>query len=270
MPGTVRYAVDRAARALIAAIPLVVSRPAIADDDEPPAATPYRPTVSTPAALSAPHWLEGEFGGLLILDRSSGELSHRASAPYALKYAFTDDWGIRIIGEGIVHASDDGQRQTGFGDTGLVAKRRFAADEASAFGLELGALFPTTRPALHLGSGKTDYSVNGIYSVDALGWHADLNVIGTRLGATEQALSRWQGTGALALSHPLSEQWSAGGEFSGTRQHGTASTAQFLGSLAFAARRDLVFDFGAIRRLNRATPTWQAFAGATVVIGRVD
>jgi hypothetical protein len=35
-------------------------------------------------------------------------------------------------------------------------------------------------------------------------------------------------------------------------------------------RHDVVIDFGGIRGFNHATPTWQAFAGVTVVIGRID
>jgi hypothetical protein len=262
--------VVRYAKLAIVAFALT-SQCARADDDGRPDATPYRPTVTTPAALSAPHWLEGEFGGQFSHDRSSDAgPPYRSSAPYALKYAFSEDWGIRVSGEGLVHVSGDGRHETGLGDTGFVVKRRFAVDEASAFGLEAGVLVPTARPALQLGSGKPDYSVNGIYSLDFAGWHSDLNVIETRMGSKQDAQSRWQTVGALALSHPLSDRWTAAGEFAGTRQHGTGSMTQFLASLAWAVRHDVVIDFGGIRGFNHATPTWQAFAGVTVVIGRID
>lgn len=241
-----------------------------ADDfDARPDATPYRPTVSTPAALSAPHWLEAELGGIVAIDQPAGEPSHRTSVPYALKYAFSEDWGVRVVGEALVHVGDDGGRETGFGDTGVVLKRRFAVDDRQAFGLELGALYPTARPALQLGSGKPDYSVNGIYSVDAGGWHADANLIETRMGARDDA-SRWQTVAAVAASHPLSDRWQFAGEFSGSRQRGNPGTAQFLAALSCAVRRDAVIDFGAARGMNRATPTWQAFAGLTIVLGRID
>ena len=241
-------------------------------DDERPEATPYRPTISTPAALSAPGWLEGEIGGLDLYERYAAATSpHRSSAPYTLKYAFTDDWGLRVGGEAIVAARDDeGVKQLGLGDTALIAKRRFAIDGDSAFGLEMGGLFPTARPALRLGSGKPDWSANGIYSVDFGGWHGDANLVETRMGARQDGASRWQALGAVALSHPIGDRLTAEAEWSGTRQHGDAGTAQFLGALAYAMRRDCVVDFGAARGLNRASPTWQIFAGVTVVLGKID
>lgn len=60
MPHSIRIALGRIA--LIGAIPLslLIIQSALAD--EAPAATPYRPTVSNPAELSAPGWLEVEAG----------------------------------------------------------------------------------------------------------------------------------------------------------------------------------------------------------------
>ena len=249
---------------------LAGSSHALADGDERPDVTPYRPTVTTPAALSAPGWLEGEFGGQFLHDGGADDATRRASLPYALKYAFSEDWGVRVQGEGLVHVKSDGVRETGIGDTQLVVKRRFAVNESSAFGLEAGALFPTARPALQSGSGKTDYSLNGIYSVDLAGWHADANLIGTRLGARDDGVSRWQKLGALAVSHPLTDRWQLAGEFAATRQSGSPTQAQFLGAVSYSLRHDIVLDAGAVRGLNRASPSWQGFAGMTILLGRVD
>ena len=68
------------------------SLPALAAGSEgTPSVTPYRPSVSTPAALSAPGWLEVEVGAL----RARGsEDSRRDSLPYSLKLAFSEDWGF--------------------------------------------------------------------------------------------------------------------------------------------------------------------------------
>ena len=56
-----------------------------AQTGELPSATPYRPSVSTPAALSAPGWLEIEAGGL----RAGGGGARRDSLPFTFKLAFT-------------------------------------------------------------------------------------------------------------------------------------------------------------------------------------
>lgn len=265
-----RVAAGFAFALLAAAFPAGAAR--AADDSDKPDAVPYRPTVSTPAALSAPGWLEGEFGGFLIRNRHADDgVDRRTSIPYTLKYAFTDDWGLRVGGEAYAHGRNgDGSTDSGFGDTMLVAKRRFAIDQASAFGLEVGAAFPTARSALQTGSGKTDWSLNGIYSADVGAWHADVNLVNTRLGAKSEGQSRLQTLGAFALSRPVSERWTAAAELSGTRQRGAPGTAQFLAAMSVALRRDLVVDFGAAHGLNRASPTWQAFAGVTLVLGRLD
>lgn len=254
----------------VACVACVLAAPLAFADEERPEATPYRPTVSTPAQLSAPGWLEGEFGGLQTRDDRAG-LDRRTSVPYTFKYAFSEDWGVRVDGEAYVHEHDaQGMRETGFGDTSLVAKRRFAVDPVSTFGLEAGVLIPTGRRGLGTGSGKPDCTVNSIYSSDLGEWHTDVNLVGTRLGAHDAGTSRYQQLGAIAVSHPVYGRLSAAGEVSGTRQHGAASTAQALAALSYAVRRDIVLDIGAAHGLNHASATWHAFSGVTVVIGRVD
>ncbi|MEO8936299.1 MAG: transporter [Burkholderiaceae bacterium] len=258
--------------ATLASCALMPAFAAAAGDDDRPDAVPYRPTVSTPAALSAPGWLEGEFGGLYLRHRHADDgPERRSSLPYTIKFAFTEDWGIRVGGEAIVHAAVvDGSHETGFGDTAIVAKRRFEIDKASAFGLEAGVTIPTAKPALASGSGKPDWSINGIYSADLPGgWHADVNLLDTRSGSRQGDQSRWQTLGAIAMSRPLDDRWTAAAEISGTHQHDANGTAQVLGALSCAIRRDIVIDFGTAHGLNRATPTWQAFAGVTVLLGKV-
>ena len=238
-----------------------------ADDDV--SVTPYRPSVSTPAQLSAPGWIEGEFG----LQRVHGGDSARSdSLPYTIKLAFTPDWGVRIGGDAYVRNTDfDGNRTSGVGDTSIVLKRRFAMDDGrarnAAFGLEAGANLPTAKSGL--GSGKTDYSINGIYSADFGDWHTDLNLVGARLGQVEADQSRWQTTWAAALSRPLSDRLGIVGEFSGTYQRGAATTSQFLAAASFSVSKRAVVDFGASAGLSAASPDWSAFAGMTLLLCRL-
>src|SRR5664279_616877 len=84
--------------------------------EEEPSAVPYRPSVSTPAALSAPGWLEVE-AGVLHEHVAAGE--RRDSVPVTLKLAFTADWGIRVSADSWAQSSETGgSRTSGFGDTG--------------------------------------------------------------------------------------------------------------------------------------------------------
>jgi hypothetical protein len=236
--------------------------------DEAPSVTPYRPSVSTPAALSAPGWLEVEAGVQHI--RAKDDPQRRDSLPYTLKRAFTPDWGIRLGGDAWVReTAADGGRLSGGGDTSLVLKRRFAVDDASAFGLELGAKLPTARSGL--GSGHTDWGVNGIYSADFAGaWHTDLNLNATHLGgAQDDGLSRWQQGWAASLSRSLSEQWGVTGELSGTRQRGTDNTSQLLVAASYALSRRIALDAGASKGLNRASGDWSVFTGVTFLAWRI-
>jgi len=247
---------------LIALAFAVTAHAADAADDGGPAVVPYRPSVSTPAQLSAPGYLELEAGGL----RATGQGDSRASLPYTLKLAFTPDWGIHVGGEAWVRDRFAGSTETGVGDTAVVLKRRFAVSDATAWGLELGETFPTAKSSIGLGHAAT--TINGIFSSDfAPAWHTDINLNETHLGGSGQP-SPWQLGWAAAVSRTLTDSWGAVGEFSGTHQTGF-DTAQFLAAASWTQSPAAVFDFGFARGLNDLSPRWQVFAGVTVRLGKV-
>ena len=228
------------------------------------AVVPYRPSVSTPAQLSAPGQLELELGG----QQSKLDDSHRASLPYTLKLAFSPEWGVLVEGDAYVdqRAGDDPHAR-GVGDTTLVLKRAFLIDDATAFGLELGAKVPTAKDSI--GSGKSEYSVNGIFSRDQGSVHMDVNLNLTRLGAVDPGTARTQSGAALALSTPVSERWGATAELSGTHQVGAASTAQLLVAATFNPTKQMEVDIGVARGLNSASPDWTWFSGFVVPLARL-
>ena len=251
--------------AVALALALAMALPkAMAQTDEAPTATPYRPSVSTPAALSAPGWLEVEAGGL----RAGGGGARRDSLPYTFKLAVTPDWGVRLSAEAWVQQTDaSGARQSGGGDSAVVLKRRFAVDDASAFGVELGATLPTA-PA-GIGSGKSDTSLTGIYSADLGQYHTDLNLGFTRVGLIAAGEGRIQTLWAASLSKALNERWGLVGEFSGTRREGVPSTSQFLVAASYNFSTALVFDAGLARSTRSHVPDWSAFAGFTWLAARI-
>lgn len=114
---------------------------------EPPA-TPYRPSVSSPAALPAPGYLELEAGW----QKTGGEES-RSGLPLLLKYAFSEDFGVLLGTEAAVSQVVPGaSRQRGMGDSTLVLKWRRPLADGRALGLELGAKLATASDGL--GSGR--------------------------------------------------------------------------------------------------------------------
>jgi hypothetical protein len=240
---------------------------AAAAEAEAPSAVPYRPSVSTPAALSAPGWLEVESG---YLHEHADAGVRRESVPVTLKLAFTPDWGVRIGTDAWVQRRDEsGARATGSGDTSIIIKRRFAVDDESAFGLEGGGTLPSSRHGLGIGSGKPDWVLNAIYSADFGPWHTDLNAAATRFGANDAGTSRAQFLGAASLSRSLDEHWGVVGEFSGTAQHGADATRQLLVAASYNVSKGLVLDAGAARSLRAGAPVWSAFTGFTWLAARL-
>ncbi len=259
------------APSLLAALAFAASTVHAADGDAAdggPAVAPYRPSVSTPAQLSAPGYLELEAGGLRATGPDHG--TSRFTVPYTLKLAFTPDWGLRVGGDAWVRQVAPGQTDEGGGDTSVVLKRRFAVSDATAWGLELGEKFPTAGSTR--GSGHADTTVNGIFSSDfAPQWHVDVNLNETRLGVPSGESRQWQTGWAAAFSRQLTDAWGATGELSGTHEGGVdaANTSQALVAGSFAASPAAVFDFGYARGFTDASPRNQFFAGVTVRLAKV-
>jgi len=229
--------------------------------------TPYRPTVSNPAQLPAAGQLELELGGMKSQPGAQADDRRRGSLPYLLKFGFSQEWGVLLGGDAYVSTDDaGGGRAHGLGDTTVLAKRAFLIDDANALGVEFGAKLPTARDAI--GSGKTDYLVNGIYSRDFGKLHLDANVNFTRMGAVEADAARMQTGYSAAFSMPLSEKWGATAELSGTRRGGTPSTAQWLAALTYSPSKRMTLDAGLIKGLNNASPDWALFAGIVVPVAR--
>jgi len=225
--------------------------------------TPYRPTVSNPAQLSAPGQLELELGGL---HTKSGD-TRRTSIPYLLKLAFNEQWGLLMGGEALVNTRDDsGARSKGVGDTTFTLKHAFVLDDDTALGLELGAKLPTAKDTI--GSGKSDYTINGIFSQDLGKVHLDANLNATRLGAISDGMSRMQSGLSASLSMPLSSQWSGTAELAGTHQNGAPGTAQFLAALVYSPSKQLAIDVGFAKGLNSASQDWSLFSGFVMPLGK--
>jgi len=243
---------------------LSVASTARADDDE-PRTTPYRPSVSTPAALSAPGWLEIEAGW----QHNHTDDSRRDSIPLSFKLAFDPDWGIRLGSEAWVRQRSDAGERSGFGDTSLVLKRRFGIDDDQAFGLEGSVTVPTGKNGIGFGSGKPDYAVNAIYSGDFGAWHTDVNLLAARLGQPDPGASRTLWLFAGSLSRQLDDRWAVVGEYADTRQSGAEDSRQLLLAASYNLSKRMTLDAGAARSVRRGDSTWSAFTGLTWLAARL-
>ncbi|MBI5005498.1 MAG: transporter [Nitrosomonadales bacterium] len=227
--------------------------------------TPYRPTVSNQAALSAPGWIELEAG----LSRQLGGVNASSqSLPYLLKFALSEDFGVLLGGDAWMQQTAwDGGRLSGAGDTTLLLKNRWELNDREALGLEYG--FKAATASKGLGSGKTDYVVNGIYSLEDRGDAIDLNLNLTGLGDAQAGRSDRQWGGAVSWSRQLDARWAFSTELSGTWLQRTAPVNQWLLATSYTLSERVVLDAGVAAGLSRAAKDWEMFAGFAVLLERV-
>jgi len=258
---------QRASRITIAAACLCAALPPAQAEDKEAAATPYRPTVSNPAELPEPGWLELELGWQRI---RGGSDTRRDSMPLTAKLAFSEDWGVLVGTEAGIRRTDlDNNFFTGMGDTTMLLKHRLGgeSEKNGAWGIEAGVKASTAKDTL--GSGKSDYLVNLIYSIDGLGNRLDLNLNGTRIGAVGEGEGRTQYGWAAALSRALDDNWTVFGEVSGAYRRATPAASQLMAGASYNVSKRVVVDAGMARGLSSAAQDWTAFVGVTVLTARL-
>ncbi|MFZ6874942.1 transporter [Undibacterium sp. Di27W] len=237
---------------------------ACAADEEVDAITPYRPSVSNSAQLPVAGQLELEMG---INTIKTGP-AQRQSLPYLFKLAFSKEWGVLLGGEArIINDDGAGQRDRGFGDTSLTIKRAFVINDDTAFGLELGNKFPTAKEPL--GSGKADWTLNGILSQDLGKIHADVNLNTTHVGFAEDATSHWQTGLSASFSTAINDKVGVTAEWAGWRRSGTKNQGQALFALTYSPSKRLTLDAGMTRGLTSASQDWSWFAGVVVPVAKL-
>lgn len=245
---------------------LIISSSVAKAEDATPTATPYRPTVSNPATLSEPGWLEMELGWQTT---KGGSDKWRSSLPFLAKLAFTEDWGILIGNELAVRRTDfDDVKYDGIGDTTFIVKHRISTGtKGTDWGVEAGYKLPTAQDTI--GSGKGDFIINGIYSTDFSDNHLDLNLGATHLGAINEGDGRLQYNWAASVSHNLNEKWGVFGELSGVYQQNVSAQSQFMTGASYNFSNRIVFDGGATIGLATASQDWSIFTGVTVLLGNL-
>ncbi len=213
--------------------------PVVAADDL--AANPYRPSVGSPASLSAPGYFEWEAGFANVREGSA----RTRSVPMLLKYAFTDRVGMSLGISPWMSVTAPTGDNSGQSDGTITLKLAQPVNDDLMLGSELTASIPVASNGF--GSEHSDVTLNLIASVDVAGFHSDLNVNSTRMGDAPAVGTRFITGGSAGLSHALNDRWGAGLEVSDTRQDGSNSSTQWLGSLSYAASPRWVLDAYAAR-----------------------
>jgi hypothetical protein len=223
--------------------------------------TPYRPTVSNPAELSALRHLEIELGTQL---NQPGEQERQNSLPFLLKYPFHEQWGLLIAGEAWQETRDATSNANGFGNTSVLLKHYHPLTKTLAVGFETGAIFPTAHQSQ--GQERVDFSGTLLLSQDIGDLRIDANAGLVRSGYREENTSRFSYNWALAASYPLTERWGIAGEFSGIFYPQQQSTCQFLTAFNYALTPRLMLDFGETLGITNASDDYTVFAGFTLLL----
>jgi hypothetical protein len=228
--------------------------------------TPYRPTVSNPASLPAPGWIELEMGAMT---RDGKDGTRQNTLPYLAKFAFTPDFGVLLGGDAFVSQTGDAARVSGTGDTTLLLKHRMPLDEqtAAAIGWEYGVKAPTA--AHGVGSGSSDVVLNGIFSRGLAGHALDTNLNVTRLGGVPAGESPYQYGFSATVFRPLDDRLGVMAELSGSMRRGTSPQNQWLIAASYMMGPRLVFDAGLSGGGSSASHRVALFAGASMLLGRL-
>jgi len=186
------------------------------------------------------------------------------SIPYLIKYAFDENLGVLVGGDSFLSDHVPGDTASGWGDTSVTLKGRRAITQSTALGLEASVKLPTA--SNDLGSGRSDFTLNGIVSTEISEFDVDANVSYTRLGVADPGTKRDVLGWAVAASHDITKQWGVAGEFSGSEQSGAPNETQFLAAVSYKAEPTLVLDAGGLVGLDHAAPRYGVFAGLTMLV----
>lgn len=236
-------------------------------DKSPPAVNPGRPTITDPAPLTAPGWLEAEFGGMQNLDRD-----RTFNTPLLLKLTLPNRrWQIRLATDGYLRATD---RSDGLGDTYGSLQYLFTHQEKAGFDTagRVTVKFPTARPALY-GTKRFDYSGLLLASRDFTKWglHGDFNLGIASLSRVDNPGTDTQILASTSFTFPIrGGRWQYFNELAYVSPIvGQRSQVTTMNGFAYAAHRYEVYDVAVQWSLHGDNAVFQVLFGRTFFFGRL-
>lgn len=209
-------------------------------------ATPYRPTVATPAELPQAGRFELEAGWLRL---KQGDLRGNDFG-VLLKYAFNEQIGILLADNPSRRISSGDTSIRGRGDSAIGIKLSHAWREGLASGLEIGSAFATSTRAL--GIDKAEPFVTGITSLSGGPCQLDLNLGLVKMSQTEQGIGVYQYRWAAAHSYAVNKKVSLATEISGLARRGTRPEKQVLAGVLYSLNPKIVIDFAYFRGVGES------------------
>jgi hypothetical protein len=238
--------------------------PAAAQSPGEPAANPGRPTVSTPATLTPPGYLQFESGFVAAGD--SPEFSSRYSFTEAIKFSLASRLELLAVAEPITHSTAGGAGANHVADIFLGAQGVVYRGEGAKPTLAISyfhRVYDGGAPEFDLGSPLNSFLV--LASADVKGFHYDANAFFTEL--KQMPVHRAQYGQSLTVSHPIRRRFTLSGEiWRFTQPFLRSNTVGNLWALSYMARKNLVFDAAFNRGLTATSTRWQVLAGFTYLL----
>jgi hypothetical protein len=231
---------------------------------EEPEANPGRPTVSTPATLTAAGYLQFETG--LGAANHSPEFSSRFAPNEVIKFSVHPRLEFLASSEPVVHYRVAGQSANRVAEVFLGAQAVVSPGEGAKPTLAVSYFhraYDGGAPEFDFGSPKN--SVLLLASAEVKGFHYDANAMFNEL--TEGTVRRAQFGQSLTISHPLKGKFTLSGEiWHFTQPFLRGNAVGNLWAVSYAARKTLVFDGGFNRGLTDTSTRWEAFVGFTYLL----
>lgn len=230
-----------------------------------PVANPGRPTVSTPATLTPPGYLQFESG--LLAAWHSPEFGSQASINEVIKFAVSSRVQFLAASEPFVHSNT--QPTNGDGGVSLGVQTVLWPGEGVRPTLSWSYFHEVQNggtPDLDMGSATNSLILLG--SADVKGFHYDTNYLFNEVDSDE-GVRRAQFGQTLSVSHGVGKRFGISGEL-------WDFTQPFMRSYAFGnlwafnynARKNLVFDAAFDRGLTSTSTHWEILAGFTYLLPR--
>lgn len=235
-----------------------------AQEPDPPAANPGRPTVSTPAALTPVGYLQFETG--FVGAAHSPEFNSRYSLVKVIKLSLEPRLEVLTSVEPIAHFTAGGPTRNATADYFLGAQGMLLRGEGTKPTVALSysrRLYDGAAPEPDFGSPTNSFSL--LASADVKGFHYDANAFFNEL--VKNSVGRAQYGQSLTVSHPLFHAFTVSGEIWRFTQPFLQSNAiGNLWALSYTARRTVVFDVGFNHGLTGTSTKWEVLCGFTYLL----
>jgi hypothetical protein len=233
-------------------------------ETEDPEANPGRPTVTTPATLTPPGYLQFETG--ISEANHSPESSTRFGLNETIKFSVARRLELIASGEPVVRSVSSGAAATQVADVFAGAQAVLYPGEGATPTVAVSyfyRVYDGGAPEFDYGSPTNSALI--LASADVKGFHYDANAMFTEL--VQEPVRRAQFGQSLSISHSLPWNFSVSGEiwhFTQPYLHGNA-----IGNLwaaGYTVNPRLVLDAGFNRGLTGTSTRWAAFAGFTYLL----